>query len=188
MTNSQYSIDQFVQDLSSHNFITSFPSNWQLPNNISTENPSLNQLKTKIDCFLRDHSNVIIDIKNFFYDEIIIYSLKLALKISFNKTDMIKTERLLDQFFIEHENNIRIIYNYFIDDIKIYFINNRFISLTLEFPQINSILNRGGCEALLFLLKTKGASFLTSLLYRTHLVVNDKENIPQRLSLTTEIR
>jgi len=178
--NSATLTNTLLQDLQSCDFVTTFPSSWTLPTNISTENRNLDRLKTKINCFIQEHSNVIIDIKNYFYDEMITFSLKRAFKIPFNKTDMIKTEKLLNRFFIEHETNIKIIFNYFIDDIKPFLSNNRFLSLTTELRTINAVLNRGAYAAVILLLKSQGAPFLTSILYRSDIVLNPNENLPEQ--------
>lgn len=178
--NSTRLTNTLLQDLQSYDFVTTFPPIWKLPTNISNENRNLDRLKTKINCFIQEHSNVIIDIKNYFYDEMITFSLKRAFKIPFNNTDIIKTEKLLNRFFIEHETNIKIIFNYFIDDIKPFLSNNRFLSLTTELPAINTFLNRSTYAGFILLLKHKGALFLTSILYQSVIVLNPNENLPEQ--------
>jgi hypothetical protein len=184
--NSQILINTLLQNLHSWDFITSYPASWQLPINISNENRNLDRLKTRIDSFFQEHPNIIMDIKNYFYDDMIIYILKRSFQLPFNTTDITKTERLLNRFFIEHEANIRIIFDYFFDDIKPFLVDNNFLSLTSELWTINSMLNRGTCETFIFLLKTKGAQFLTSLLYPETKEQNQNQTLPEQTSLQVQ--
>jgi hypothetical protein len=96
---------------------------------------------------------------------------------------MIRTERLLNRFFTEHESNLRIIFNYFFDDITPFLSNNnQFLSFLSELRKINTLPHRGMCEAFIFLLKLKGAQFLTSILYPTKLMQNQNENMSEQSS------
>jgi len=175
-----------LQDLHSYDFVRTFPPSWKLPTNISNENRNIDRLKHKIDCFFQEHSNLIMDIKNYFYDEMMMYAFKRAFKLPFNKTDMIRTERLLNRFFNDHESNIKIIFHYFFDDIKPFLLNNDFLYLTSELHRINAMLNHGTCEATIYLFKAKGAQFLTSVLYPTNIVLNSNENLSEQSSVQTQ--
>jgi hypothetical protein len=170
-------LNTLFRDLNSHDFFTSFPStNPVTTNNISDENRNLDRLKIKIDCFFQEHSNIVMTIKDYFYNEMMIYALKRAFKLSFNRTDIIRMERLLHRFFIEHENNVRIICTYFFDDIKPFLVKNQWLSFASQFSGVNALLNRGSCETLIVLLKTKGAELLTPRLYPASIVSNQNEN------------
>lgn len=165
------------QVLNSCDFVTSFPStNRVTTENISDENRNLDRLKTKIDCFVQEHSDIILAIKDYFYDEMMVYALKRAFKLPFNRTDRVRMERLLNRFFIEHENNVRIICTYFFDDLKPFLVKNQWLSFALQFNGVNNLVNRGSCQTLIILLKTKGAELLASRLFPTSIVSNQNEN------------
>ncbi|CAF0735001.1 unnamed protein product [Rotaria sordida] len=122
------------QDFNSYDLITSYSDSWQSISNIST----------KINCFVfRRHPNLVRDIKNYFYDEMITYSVKLSFRLPFSKTDIAKTEELINRFFIEHEETIRFMFTYFFDDIKPILLNNYYLYSISDLRIINSILNCG---------------------------------------------
>ncbi|CAF3418630.1 unnamed protein product [Rotaria sp. Silwood1] len=124
------------QDFNSYDLITSYSDSWQSISNISSENQNLDRLKTRINSFLREHPNLVQNIKNYFYDEMITYSVKRSLKLPFNLCLLI-----------------------FFDDIKPLLLNNH-LCLISDLRIINSILNCGMREAIILFLKFKGAQIL----------------------------
>ncbi|CAF0952048.1 unnamed protein product [Rotaria sordida] len=155
------------QDFNSYDLITSYSDSWQSISNISTN----------INCFVfRRHPNLVRDIKNYFYDEMITYSVKLSFRLPFSKTDIAKTEELINRFFIEHEETIRFMFTYFFDDIKPILLNNYYLYSISDLRIINSILNCGMREAIILFLKFKGAQILTLRLYKTEIEQNENEN------------
>lgn len=165
-----------LEVLNSYDFVTRSPGIQQVTtDNFSDENRNLDRLKSKIDCFVQEHSNIVLAIKDYFYDEMMIYALKRAFKLPFNRTDKIRMERLLDRFFVEHENNVRIICTYFFDDLKPFLVKNQFLSFVTQFSGVNTLLNRGSCETLTVFLKAKGAELLTARLYPESQVSDQNE-------------
>ncbi|CAF0775256.1 unnamed protein product [Rotaria sp. Silwood1] len=171
------------QDFNSYDLITSYSDSWQSISNISSENQNLDRLKTRINSFLREHPNLVQNIKNYFYDEMITYSVKRSLKLPFSKIDITNTERLINRFFIEHETTIRFMFTYFFDDIKPLLLNNH-LCLISDLRIINSILNCGMREAIILFLKFKGAQILTLRLYKTEIEQNQNGNISSEFQWT----
>ncbi|CAF2708582.1 unnamed protein product [Rotaria sp. Silwood2] len=173
-----------LQDINSYDLMTSYSDSWQSISNSSYENQNLDRLKARINCFIREHSNLVGDIKNYFYDEIITYSVKRSFRLPFSKTDITNTERLINRFFIEHETTIRYIFTYFFDDIKSLLLNNHFLSFISDLRIINSIINCGMREAIILFLKFKGAQMITLRLYRTEIEQNQNGNVSSEFQLT----
>lgn len=176
---------EILQDLQSHDFLTSFPALWKLP--VLKEDDDVDRLKLKINCFLREHLELILAMKDYFYDEMITFALKRALKVPVNQTDMDKTEKLFNRFFIEHEGNIKIIFNYFFDDIKPFLPKHTLVSLTTELCTVNTTIKRGMFTASMLLLKAQGARFITSQLYLTDVVFTKHKSLPKQSTLQTQI-
>lgn len=165
------SVSDMLRDFQSFDFLTSFPTSWQPPVTSSNENPDIQRLKLKINSFLRDYPNILPDIRDYFYDELMTFALKQALKIKFSQNDMEKIEKLFDRFFVEHEENIRIILNYFLEDIKPFLPQNVLLSFTTDFVTMNATMKRSTCSAVLLFLKTTGARLITSQLFNTEIVI-----------------
>ncbi len=178
-------LTRISENLSSCDFITTFPDGFQLPLNISNENANFNRLKRRINCFFQEHANVVTDIKNYFYDEMITYTLKRSLNLPFTKTEIAQTQRLLNRFFIEHETNINIFFNYIFDDIQPFLPNNLLFYIISQLPTANPTVNDGKCKLLIILLQFKGAQLLTEILYHTTLQENLSDNLSEQPQSTS---
>jgi len=162
---SEDSLNQMLADLHNFDFIRNFPVDLDLPFITSAPNPDLVRLKSKIDHFFQQYPNIVNEIRNHFYDEIIMYSIRCAFDPSFTINDVTQTQQLFNRFFNEHEENNKIIFDYFYNDLTPIILNSKFPRLKQFIQLIDLIPKLGPREFTICYLKKSGASLLTSLMY-----------------------
>jgi hypothetical protein len=163
--NREHMLKRKLADLRNYNFIDSFPPDSNVSYIVPIQNRNLANLKNKIDQFTRQYPNIINDIKNHFYDNILEYVLKKLFDPSYTENDANRTNRLLKKFFIKYENHIQFIFNYFYDDLKPIVVKRYIPHLQFLYPFINQFPKSTACTLLLTSLKSSGALRLTSLMY-----------------------
>jgi hypothetical protein len=160
----EYMLNQLLTSLNNLDLDQSSPVRSNLSSVIPTQNSNLVSLKTKIDHFFQQHSDIVNEIKSHFYDDLIMYTVKQTFDPSFTINDVTQTHQLLNRFFIEYEDKNKIIFDYFFDDLKPLILNsfprlNQFNQLIDSIPK--SVLR----ELIIGYLKRSGASHLTSYMY-----------------------
>jgi hypothetical protein len=184
--NREHMLEQMLANLRNYNFVDSFPPNSNLPYIIPIRNRNLANLKAKINEFVKQYPKIINDIKNYFYDDFIVYMLKRTFDPSFTKNDVTQTNQLLQKFFTKYQNNIEIIVYYFFDDLKPLIWNIMPSDFKSSYPYglflADSIPKLIICEAVILYLKKSGATYLTSLMYpdQMHLVQQQNNNLAKQ--------
>ncbi|CAF3780563.1 unnamed protein product [Rotaria socialis] len=103
--NLEHTLDELLADLKNHNFVDSFPAETNVQFNISVNDPDLVNLKTKIVDFLEQHPTIVNEIKKYFYEDLILYTLRRALNSSCTMHDITKTRATLIDNSLEHDDN-----------------------------------------------------------------------------------
>ncbi|CAF4843787.1 unnamed protein product [Rotaria sp. Silwood1] len=180
--NFENTLNKILADLDNHDFIQSAPIHSNLQFNIPISDPYIVHLKIKIDNFFQQHSDIVYDIKNYFFEDFIMYAVKRTFDPSFTSNDITRTNELFNNFFIQQEKNIKIIFDLFFDDVKPLILKSKFSHSRPLYQLIDSVPKFIVREASITYLKKSGASFLTSLMY------SNQMNLVQHQDTTFSIR
>ncbi|CAF3274657.1 unnamed protein product [Rotaria socialis] len=183
--NLEHTLDELLADLKNHNFVDSFPAETNVQFNISVNDPDLVNLKTKIVDFLEQHPTIVNEIKKYFYEDLILYTLRRALNSSCTMHDITKTRATLSKFFRTPDQTIRIIFDHFFDDVKPLILKSKQRYAKRLYQLIHLAPNVLVRESLIAYLQKSGASVLTALMYgnQTNLVQQEVSIFSNRSSL-----
>jgi hypothetical protein len=131
---------------------------------VSSQNRDLDRLKIRIDHFFQQHPDIVNRIKNYFYDDFLMYMLRRTISPSFTPDDATQMQNRFNLFFNEYQENNEIIINYFFDHLTP-FINSKFPRWKLLIQGISRLSMYLRCKIVIYCLKKYGATYLTSLMY-----------------------
>jgi hypothetical protein len=169
-------IQQALVDLSNNDFIYSFPAHSDLPFVTPIQNSNFNNLKIQIEHFFQQYPEIVNDIKNHFYDNVIMYITKRTFNIPFTPDDVGQTQYLLNHFFIKHGEKIQIIFDHFFDDLKPFMSESKSLLFRFLYRFIDPISKSAARQLTMDYLRKSGALVLTSLMYPDQMDLIQKQN------------
>ncbi|CAF3993299.1 unnamed protein product [Rotaria sp. Silwood1] len=110
--NFEQTLNEIFADLNNFDFLQTFSVDTTIKFHVPTQNARLATLKIKVDDFFQQYPAIVNDIKNYFYEDLIMYTMKRMFDPSFTVNNVKRASELFNDFFIKHEENIKIKFNY----------------------------------------------------------------------------